>query len=362
MNRFFRRAGALDPRILAGGLALLVLLWLLSGLGDDDHVAEAPAQSAEPTQGLRVMVRDSRAQDLTREAVMSATTAPRRLVSLRAEISARVAEVLVERGQRVSKGQLLLRLDARERPAQLDRARHLLTQRELQFDAASRLRREGHVSDVDFATSRTNLSDARAEVQRLESELERSDIRAPFDGVLENRPLEIGDFANVGDLLAQVIAQSSYLVVGDVGEDDVGFLRPGQAGRARLADGRTVAGRLHYVASHADAATRTFRVELLVEDDQERLILGSSASLMLPLEQVRAHVLDPASLALDAEGAFGVKAVDDQSRVVFHPARIAQNRDADVWLTGLPERLQIITVGQGFVAAGDQVRPVPEPR
>jgi multidrug efflux system membrane fusion protein len=65
-------------------------------------------------------------------------------------------------------------------------------------------------------------------------------------------------------------------------------------------------------------------------------------------------------LALSDEGVVGVKTVDDDNRVVFHPAEIVRADGDSLWIAGLPERVRAITVGQGFVRAGDEVRPLAE--
>ena len=107
-------------------------------------------------------------------------------------------------------------------------------------------------------------------------------------------------------------------------------------------------------------STRTFRVELEVPNPDGRFAAGTSAELVIEDEPVPAHRVSSALLALDDAGTIGVKAVDDEGVVTFHPARVVRAEADAVWLTGLPERLRLITVGQGFVRPGDRVEVVPE--
>ena len=72
-----------------------------------------------------------------------------------------------------------------------------------------------------------------------------------------------------------------------------------------------------------------------------------------------AHFLSPAALALDNTGEVGVKSVDRQSLVRFHPVDLVRTEAKGVWVSGLPARLRIITRGQGFVNRGESVIPVP---
>ena len=345
----------IPPAWIATALAALILVWLLSGIGGAATSESITAEGVASGSLTTVSVRRSLAEPLVREASVSARTAAARSVTLRAERSGRVDEILVERGEAVAENALILRLDTGDLPAQLARAEALERQRTLQFEAAQRLQTRGHQSPVDLATAKANLAQARAEREQIREALEHTEIRAPFAGLLESRPVEIGHFVSVGDELGLVIQQDPIIVHGQVTEDVVRYLKPGGAGRARMPDGVERAGQLRFVASQADSRTRTFAVELSIPNPAARLVAGASAVLYLPLETVQAHELEPAILALDAEGDFGVKSVAADGTVRFHPATIAQSREDRLWLSGLPPQLDVITVGQGFVSTGEKV-------
>ena len=176
--------------------------------------------------------------------------------------------------------------------------------------------------------------------------------------MLDRRPVEVGHLVEVGDGVATLLELDPLLVVGDVAEVDTRGLRVGMPGEAELVTGERVAGRVRYVAHEADAATRTFRLELEVPNPGHRLPAGTSAVIRLPLEPVPAHEVSSAALVLNDAGALGVQTVDDAGVVRFHAASIARAGPDSVWLTGLPERLRLITVGQGFVRPGQKVVPV----
>ncbi len=87
---------------------------------------------------------------------------------------------------------------------------------------------------------------------------------------------------------------------------------------------------------------------------------GVTSEIRIPIKAEKAHFLSPALLSLNDEGVFGVKLVNDDGIVEFHPARIVKSVAAGVWLSGLPDTVRLITVGQGFVRQGDRVKAVPE--
>ena len=108
----------------------------------------------------------------------------------------------------------------------------------------------------------------------------------------------------------------------------------------------------------ANQQTRTFAVELEIENADGSLPAGVTAEMNLPGNQALAHKISPSLLTLDLEGNLGVKIVNDNRRVEFHPVVIAQSDTDGVWVAGLPESARVIVVGQGYVVAGQLVEAV----
>lgn len=349
--------------LIAAAIVAGLAGWLLSGQLASDAPAQAEAQQAAAEAGprlARVRVRESVAEPVAREIVVNGRTEPARAVEIRAETSGRVIAVGPERGARVEADEVLISLDRRERDAMLSQAEATLRQRELEYRAATKLGQKGFQAETQVAAAEAALEAAQAELERIRVELGHTRVRAPFDGVLERRPVEIGDYVDVGDPVATMLEQHPFLVVGHVAEHDVGPLEVGMPAEAKLVTGRTVEGRLRYIASQADSETRTFRVELEVANPEGRFMAGVSAELRIAYERVSAHRVPASILSLNDQGVLGVKSVDDDGIVRFHRAEIARADGAAVWLSGLPDRVRLITLGQGFVRAGEEVRPVPD--
>lgn len=347
-------------------LALAIGGWILSGQieslsnGNAATTPETTSATAEPTTTagratIKVRARRLTASKRQREIVVRGRTEAVRQVTVRAETRGRVAEVAVAEGARVKRGQILARLAVEEREANLAEAEALVRQRQIEYDAARRLAAKGYRAQTKMAESAAYLDAAKAAVARIRTEIDHTFIRAPFDGVVEERYAEVGAYLKVGDNVATVIDRDPILVVAHVSERDVGDLRPGIRGSATLVTGEKVDGLLRYIATKADPTTRTFRVELEVANAKRRLRSGVTTEMRLPVGQVTAHFLSPALLALDDEGAIGVRTVSAEGVVEFHPAIIVADETGGVWLGGLPETVTVITVGQDFVRAGDRV-------
>jgi multidrug efflux system membrane fusion protein len=356
--------------LIAAGITLALVAWL--GSGQIQRLrSDAPAQPSATTpppgsvpagaSTMQVRVRESVAAQVVREVLLNGRTAPARRVELRAEVTGRVVDLPVERGSFVGQGQTIARLDPRDRDAWLRQAKAALAQAEAEYEAGRKLREKDFMAETELAAKLAALENARAGVERAELDRRHTQITAPFAGILDKRPVEIGELVEVGDPVGTVLEQDPLLVVGDLAEVDLRGVRAGMQGSAELVTGETAEGRIRYVASEADAATRTFRVELEVPNPGSRLPAGTSAVIRIPLDPVNAHEVSSALLVLNDEGMLGVQSVDEGGAVRFHTARIVRSGPTSVWLADLPPSLRLITVGQGFVRQGQKVTAVPEP-
>ncbi|MDH5304986.1 MAG: efflux RND transporter periplasmic adaptor subunit [Gammaproteobacteria bacterium] len=350
--------------LYSAAIAILVAAWLASGkLDDADRITGAPQAAdtgSEPLAHGKVRVRTLLAEDVTRTIVVNGKTAPARITELSAETDGRVVAIGAERGANVKRGAVIVRLDERDRNARLAEARATLKQREVEYEARRKLMSSSYVSEAQLQDGLARLEAARAELTRAELDLEYMLVRAPFDGAIQARSVEVGNFLKVGDPIATFVDNRRIIVAGSVSEFDAGYLRVGEPARAKLATGEEVAGTIRYVAPVAEEATRTFAVELEVDNSDGKLRAGGTAELYIPAEAIRAHRVSPSLLTLDDAGNVGIKIVNDADEVEFVVADIALSSNDGVWLAGLPESITIITVGQGFVVVGEQVAPVPE--
>jgi multidrug efflux system membrane fusion protein len=349
--------------LLSGGIIIAVILWLASGqLAQDELEPVGAIQPAAGTSAQRnaVRVRTQSAEEVMRTIVVNGETAPSRIVNLAAETDGRIEFVGADRGASLERGDVIVRLDERDRSARLAQAEALVRQREVEYEGRQRLQSESYVSEAQLQEAVAMLESARAELTRARLDLDYMTIRAPFAGALQSRAVEIGDFVKRGDPIATYVDNRTIIVSANVSEFDAQSVETGQAAEARLATGEVVRGRIRYVAPVADEATRTFTVELEVDNQGGRLRAGGTAELRIPAEVVLAHRVAPSLLTLDDAGNVGVKIINDQGEVEFVVADIALSSHDGVWLAGLPETATIITVGQGYVTPGTSVAAVPE--
>ncbi len=349
--------------VIALALALVVESWLLSlyipGLGGAPEPAAATTEPAKAGP-VKVRVRHSTASPIVTELVLTGRTEPSRVATLSAETRGRVIAVEAVKGAHIKAGDVIVRIDPGDRKARLSEARALINQRQLEYDAARKLSEKGYQSKTRLAESRANLRTAAARLKQIQLDIERTAIRAPFDGILQERAVEIGDYLGVGDPVAVLVDLNPVLVVAQVAEREIGGIRPDQPGSARLVSGAVMTGRVRYVSVVGQTGTRTFRIELEIPNEGGNVAAGLTAELRLPLDTVPAHLVSSAVLTLTDDGEIGIKSVDESGVVRFHAVGIEADTPEGIWITGLPGELDIITVGQEFVLDGQKVEAVPE--
>jgi multidrug efflux system membrane fusion protein len=348
--------------LLAALMTVAATGWILSG----QVGGKSPAPEAEPATAPgerpvpQVRVRMLRAEERPNELRLFGRTEAERAVALRTEIQGRVAVLVAEKGKPVKKGDVILRLAMDDRKARLAEAEAVVAQYKIAYEAAEQLSEKKFRSRVKLAEAKAELETARAKLANIRLDIRRVTILAPFAGVVDDLPVEVGDYAAIGTVVANLIDLDPILVVGEVGERDVARIPVGAPARVRLTAGEEVAGTVRYVSKTGHQTTRTFRVEVAVDNPGGAIAEGLTTELRLPLGRVLAHRVSPAVLTLSDEGVVGVKAVDAGNRVRFHPVTMIADTPEGIWLAGLPAEVTLITVGQEFVRAGQRVDPVPE--
>ena len=346
--------------IFALSIFLLLSGWLASGyLGSGEQTT---AETATPGRSMiqKVRVRVPEVKRIIQEIVLNGRTEPARAVTLRTEVEGQVVAIATTRGSVVHKGGIIIQLDQRDRDARLADAKALLEQRELEYDGIKKLQKNNLLSKIQLAQGASQLATSRALIERIKLEIRNTRIIAPFDGILDRLPVEVGSYLKIGDEVGRLLEQDPIIFVGYVSQLERHRLVMGDVGVARLVTGMVVEGELRYIASEADPITRTFRVELQIPNPDGSLVSGITAELSIPVRQVSAFQLSPALLSLNNTDQLGVKIVNDQNRVEFLPVQVVKSTADGLWISGLPKGIRIITVGQGFVRAGDEVIAVDE--
>jgi membrane fusion protein, multidrug efflux system len=350
---------SLKPRYQwAFGIAIVVALWLLTGLlRSGGHNADAAEAKTNEVVSVRVARLTAQPHDAT--IVVRGRTQALHEVDVRAEIEGVVEALNFEKGDRVRQGQVLCEIKLNDRGARADQAEAQVAQTSKELEVAQELYKEGFRSKTQLAQATAANEAAKAGAATMNIDLANTKIRAPFAGVVDDRYVDVGDYMRVGDKCAMVIAPEPFLAVGTVSEEDVGQITVGDEASATLVTGETVKGHVRFVSDHADETTRTFRVEVELPNPAGKLRDGVSADIAIPVKRLSAQRISPGILVLDDTGAVGVRTVSN-GIVRFMPVRIISDGPDGMWVAGLPPTADVIVVGQEFVTSGEHVKTVME--
>lgn len=346
------------------GLASLILLAivayvsigsLLGGGGEANGTTGTTATETGADDLFLVSVREMHAQEYVENIQVRGRTEALKKVELKAEVSGKIVATPVDKGDSVKAGQTICKIAPNAKEANLAKAQALAQQRKLEYDAAVELAKRGFRSDTQVASAKAELDSASAEVRQAEVELEQTSIKAPFSGLLNDRPAELGDFMQAGSICAVLLTDDPYLVVGEVSDNQVSRLEPGTEARVELTNGTVLQGKVRYISFAARVETRTFRVEVEVPNPEHTLKEGMTANILIPTESARAHFITPSLLTLKDDGSVGIRVVEN-GVVQFYQADIAGNKPGGLWIKGLPNDIQLITQGQNFVTEGQKVK------
>lgn len=359
-----------------GLVVLVICLWMASGTlkkpGERSDAETATAQKAQATAAPGQAAKSSRqaaapaavqletqvfnAQRIERTVEVAGDTAPSRSIDLAAQAEGQVVAVLARKGARVKAGEEVVRLDGRDLELHRAQALAALQQADLENRAAAKLRETGHVTEGELAAKFALLQARKASVADAEFQLTHRRIRAPMAAVVEEQPVEVGNYVRVGQMVLKLLVTDPLLIRINVSEADVSRLQRGASAQAVIA-GQSHLGTVEFISAMADSNSRTFAVDVRISNPGSKLPAGLSASVRLPVGEVPAHRLAASLLSLSDDGVLGIRHVAADRRVQFAPVTMIKAEGDSVWVSGLPERIEVITKGQGFVDVGATVPP-----
>ncbi|WED22278.1 efflux RND transporter periplasmic adaptor subunit [Vibrio sp. JC009] len=339
-------------------ISLLIIiglsLWLSMGMLKAEESSSTVKSEHEQAPLARVVYQTFTPQNTAKKIDLYGRTAPDRQAKLGAEVAGKVTGLLVKKGDFVEKGQGVVQVDKANLETQLERAKASLRLREKEYKAAQSLKSKGLQGEVAFTQAQSSLIEARALVKDAQLAIKNSLIKAPFDGIVDDLFVDLGDFIGVGDPVSSFIDLKKLVIEADVSERHIQSLELNQKARIRMIGGQIVYGKLRYISRVSSVATNTFPIEVEIENRDGKIPAGISAEVELELEATRAIKVTPAMLALDESGNLGVKTVKD-NMIKFVPIQLVKAEQDGVWLSGFGDSVDIVTVGQGFVRDGDRV-------
>ncbi len=373
------------PRTIAGLavrtplVATVLLVGLLSG-----GAGEAVAQGRGPTA---VAVDDVREEPLGQTVPVLGRLVARQSGTIAARIGGAVEEMAVNVGDRVVPGDVLAVLAGQRLTAERDRAEAVVAQRRAKLDGAraelakaqqefdrltelrssaafSQARYDDMLQDVaqmrgSLAEGDAELSQAQAQLVRAQLDLDDSQVRAPFAGVVSEKHTDVGAYVNVGSPVVSVINDEDLEIEADVPASRIGALEPGTVIAVSIG-GTKINAIVRAIVPYENPLTRTRPVRLTpaLENVGGGLAADQSVTLAVPIGQATTVVtVDKDAILRQPDGATAFVVVDGAAQ----PRKVQLGDGVGgrfVVLGGLQPGDMVVTRGNETLRPGQEVRIV----
>jgi len=333
---------------------------------------QAAAQASTPIRSVEVTTFVAKAMPI--DVPLRGQTKAKATLTAMAETSGTIATVNVVKGQTVKTGDLLCTLDPETRQAAVAQAQATLAQAnanlaqaQADYDTNQSLIKSGSATPnssralgVALASAKASIAGAQASVDNAVTELGRTKVVAKIDGIVQDPIAVVGaamaPAAGIATC-ATIVQLDPIIFSGAVPEARINYAKTGLSASVTTVTGETLQGKVTFVSSVADPATRTFPAEIELPNPGNKVPAGLSATATINVGTAPAQLLPQSVLTLDDNGTMGVRAVAN-GKVVFYPVNIVQDAREGMYVTGLPLKVDVITTGQEFVKAGDTVTTV----
>lgn len=354
------------PRLLPGlSVTVLSAALLLAGCGDDES-APVP-ETAETTDTRRIInVEVEQLQTRTFDDVirLTGTVMADREVTVSAEEGGTVTNVLVDKGAMVKAGDVLVRLDEDLLRAQRDDARAQANLSRALWDRVGPLyEKDGIGTESGYLEARYAAEGADARLALINKRLQRMTIRAPFDGVLDMRLVEVGAVVSPGQAVGQLVDLSPLKVTAGVPERYAADVHVGAGATIGIgAQGATVKATVTHVGARVHPGNRTFLVELSLDTPAAGIKPQMVADVVLQRRRLKDVIVVPRQALVRMEegfAAFVVSGSGDDATAQSRSVGLGPSAQDQVVITsGLQAGDRLVVIGQNQVANGDRVRIV----
>jgi membrane fusion protein (multidrug efflux system) len=337
-------------------------MFALSRSGSSPKSPAGAAPNAQPRENsaFPVYTETIRARPLKEKITVTGSIVADESVELVSEVAGKVVSIAFDEGSKVKQGDVLLKTDETELSAQADRAESRVAlaraqaQRQNQLVAAGGTSREA----LDAAESEVRVLEAEATLAR--AQLAKTEIRAPFDGVIGLRYVSVGAFINPSARIATLQKVDPVKIEFTVAVRHLERVKAGASVTVSVAGiTEPFAGTVYAIEPRIDPATRTLRLRARADNPGAKMLPGGFATVEMTLQEIPNALMVPANAiisGLNQQHVYVLEAGKAQIREVVTGLRLA--RDIQV-LSGLEEGAVVITSGQLQLRPGASVQAVP---
>lgn len=333
--------------ILTGAI-LLVLVAALLWLRLSPKSADSPAAARNTTATMMLPVRGYvvSKRKLGNRVLSAGTLVANEEVDLRAESSGRITQILFQEGTSVKQGQLLVKINDAELQAQLQRAQYRLKLAQTREERQRKLLAERAVSQEEYDITLNELNTLKAEVEIIKAQIEKTEVRAPFNGIVGLRYVSVGSYISPTTRIASIQNLCPLKLDFSIPEKYASLVRKGDKVFFKVQGiDQLLEGQVYAIEPKIDPVTRTLPIRAVYPNSDRRILPGAFAEVELVLQDADSTVLIP-SEALVPELKGQKVFVAKQGKAVAKPVEIGLRTDREVQITaGLSDGDTVITTG-----------------
>ncbi|SEF34872.1 efflux RND transporter periplasmic adaptor subunit [Variovorax sp. NFACC27] len=358
-------------RICAGVLAVALAVGAVAWLERPKTASTAPTADAKAPSVLTVSVVAPKTENWPDVVQASGQLAAWQEIIVSPETGGlRIAELSVDVGAKVKRGDLLARLaseslqaDQRKQQAAVAQARASLEQAVSNLRRAKMVEESGSLSAqkvedyrISEATSRASLASAEAELDSIQLKLRQTRIVAVDDGVVSSKSAVLGNVVSAGAEMFRMVRQGRIEWRPELDARQVSSLRTGQSVRVTLPDGELARGRVRLVGPTLSTSTGRATVYVSLQANSPAR-LGTFVNGVIELDPRAAQTLPQTAVTL-RDGRAYVYLLGAGGKVSSRPVTTGRRQDGRVEVEGLPPDARVVAEGGAFLSEGAQVTVV----
>jgi len=358
-----RQPGPDSRRYLRMAIKILIVIVALGAVVGISKMTP-PDRTTEPTEAPPVNVKVVEVipeKDFADTFILPAIVEPNRVVTLSAEVDGRIERIGPEEGDPVKAGDLLIELNDELIRPQVDRIAAQVRRDEIEFERMEALVQENATSRQDLDNATTGLAASKAQLAEARARLKRTKIHTTLTGILNDVPVEEGEFVSVGTPVAEVVDMAVAKVVVDVPEQDIAFFAVGQKAEVLFqvkGRQRCTQGTITYINELANQQTRSTAMEVTLDNQARTLRSGQIVRVRLTRRTLDEAILIPLLAVIPQEEGYAVYVVAD-SVAERRRVELGLIKGDRVYITdGLKPGETLIVDGHRLIAPGQEVNIV----
>ena len=401
---------------IAAFILLLVVGWIGSGqltkVNAQDDKSQKIVLNNSATEkintednGNKVEIKEFKFSQIDQSIVLQGQTTHNKKIDVKSETTGNIINITFKRGDKVSKGDELIRISIENRKELLNSAKkdlerlnkelelneknkvnrlsqnkELIKLYEIEFASAKQLIDKGLSSKSKLSLASFNLANARsdqediminfvsqqssieAQIAKVKSQLKNIEldinntfINAPFSGIISDKMIEESEYITPGNPMFTIIDLNPIKIQGYLSEFDVNKVNLGTKAIIENTNGIKKDGIISFISPSAETSTRTFEITIEADNSDLSFKSGITTKITIAGSELKAHKIPPSILTLLDDGTVGVKAVNEENIVVFFPTTSVKDTIDGIWVSGLPDKVNLIVTGQEYVAVGESI-------